>query len=775
MIDPLVAIAGRRPDAVALSDASRSWSWAQLLADANHLARRLRARTGERIALLSVDTGVAVVAIHGVRLAGATLVPLNRRWTLEELGPLLGRSGVSCLVHDATHASRAGELAAIRPGLRLIALDGPDALVDQFEDVPLEAPLDQAAMGALVFTSGTTGSPRGVCLTHDNLLSSARSWNSALGAREDDHWLAALPLSHVAGLGVVLRSVVAGARMAVHERFDAAEIHGALANDDVTHISLVPTQLSRVLDVGPVVATRLRAVLLGGAPFGPSLVRRALAAGLPVVTTYGLTEAASGVTALPAAESAEHPDSSGRALPGIRIRILLEDGAEAPTGITGGISVTGPCVFRGYDGDPDATEAVLQDGWLQTGDLGRLDAEGRLTITGRRDELIISGGENISPGEVEAVLLSHPDIEDAAVISCPDPIWGAVPIAAIVLRPGATDVAPDDVRSFCRAQLAGYKVPHSVVRVGAIPRTASGKIIRRDVGRLLDSVVSDLFVDRPDGARVHVRRRGRGPVLVLLHATLSNARELDPLALELSEAHTVLAIDRRSAGDSVMPTEDVLGPIDVQVHIDDITAVLHKLAPAERVVVVGHSYGGCVGLELAARHPERVASAFLFEPPYLPVLPDDAPDPAVFGERITDIAHHDGLGAAALAFLETVNGPGITRRLPATVLAQFEREGRGAVADAALTGFRPAGLGNVRARVSIGIGGRSRGPYTAVAAGLRERVHGLETHIFPTLGHGGPISQPSVVAPVILASLRSIDQPAPPSGAPSAPASGGRS
>ena len=763
MIDPLVSAAGRRPGSVALVDASRRWSWSQLLAATNDLALRLRGCAGQRVALLSLDTGAAVVAIHAVRRAGATLVPVHRRLTAAEAGPLLARSGTTWLIHDAVHAALAAALLDRDPGLRLRSIDGSggDSGLTDGSSPGADAPdLDETVDGALVFTSGTTGTPRGVRLTHGNLLSSARSWNTFLGAREDDHWLATLPLSHVAGLGVVLRSMVAGARLTVHDRFDPSSVRAAIADDGVTHLSLVPTQLERVLDLGPVVGPRLRAILLGGAPTSPDLVRRALAAGLPVVTTYGMTEAASGVTAQPPSESADHPASSGRALPGMRIRVVRDDGSEAPAGIGGDIEVSGPSVFRGYDDDPDATTEVLRDGWFSTGDLGMLDPVGRLTVTGRRDELIISGGENVAPAEVEGVLLSHPDIEDAAVVGRADARWGTVPIAAIVLRPGRGPVAAEDVRSFCRARLAGYKVPVSIEQVGAIPRTASGKIIRRDVTRLLASYASDLFVGRPDGARIHVRRHGFGPVVVLLHATLSNARELDPLALELSVARTVLAIDRRSSGDSTMPADDVLGPIDAQVHIDDIRAVLQELAPGERVDVVGHSYGGCVGLELAARHPDLVEGAFLFEPPYLSVLPDSAADAARLGARIAEIARHDGLGAAALAFLEAVNGPGIIRRLPPTTLEQYQREGRAAVADAALAGFDPAGLQDIRAHVVVGLGGRSRGPYEAVAAALGQRIDRFATHPFPTLGHGGPIGQPGVVAPVILASLAPTDAPA---------------
>ncbi len=518
----------------------------------------------------------------------------------------------------------------------------------------------------------------------------------------------------------------------------------------MTHISLVPTQLVRLLDAGPVVAPHLRGLLLGGAPIPVELVERALAADLPVVTTYGLTEAASGVTAQDPAETRSHPASSGRALPGSHVRILGDDGTVAPVGTMGDIGVSGPALFQGYDGDPDGTDAVLSGGWLRTGDLGIMDTEGRLTVLDRRVDLIISGGENISPVEVETVLRSHPDVSDAAVIGRPDPLWGAVPVAAVVTRADPALVDAAAIADFCRARLASYKVPVSIEVVGAIPRTASGKIVRHALRRTIEAGAADLFVDRPDGARIHVRRRGHGPVVVLLHATLSNATELDPLAIELSRVRTVLAIDRRSAGSSVMPPEDVPGPIDVRIHLEDILAVLDALTLGGPVLVAGHSFGGCVGLELAARHPERVEGAFLFEPPYLAVLPDIAEEPTVLGQRIAGIAERDGLGAAALAFLETVNGPGITRRLPPAVIAQFEREGRSAVADAPLVGLDPTGLADVRAPVVVGLGGRSRGPYETVATGLAARIATLDVERFPALGHGGPVSQPAAVADAIM-------------------------
>ena len=744
-----------RPDASALDDGSGHWTWRELLTDASALAERLGPVAGQRVALLANDTGAAVVAIHAVRLAQATLVPLHRRLTEPELAALVARAGATSLLHDAAFGSLAGAVAG---GVTTLELRGHGTR--QVATPP--SSMDPGAMGAMVFTSGTTGAPKGALLTIGALLASARSWNELLGARPDDHWLAALPLSHVAGLGIVLRSVCSGARLTVQERFEPAAVQEALATGGISHLSLVPTQLRRLLDAGPIVAPSLRGLLLGGAPIPVTLVQRALAAGLPVIPTYGLTEAASGVTASPTQEAIDHPWSAGRPLPGMRIRVVEPGGTDAPPGSVGEILVSGATLFSGYDRDPEATAAALQDGWLRTGDLGSTDAAGRLAVVDRRDDLIVSGGENISPVEVEMVLAAHPDVADVAVVARPDPVWGAVPVAAVVPRTPLTPGDTDGMLVWARQRLAGFKVPARIQVVDAIPRTPSGKVIRGEVSRLVASSATDLWVDRPDGARIHVRRRGDGPLMVLLHATLSNAQELDPLAVTLAEHASILAVDRRSAGASSMPTDDVLGPLDVAVHIDDIVAVLDALAPGAAPLVVGHSYGACVGLELAARHPRRTVGAWLFEPPYLSVGPtESSAGSRALGERITDIARRDGLPAAALAFLETVNGPGISRRLPPDVLAQFEREGRSAVADSALAGMRPEGLDEMAVPVEVGLGGRSRGPYEAVATGLARHITALDVMRFPTLGHGGPISQPGVVGDAILSFAERIGHLAP--------------
>jgi O-succinylbenzoic acid--CoA ligase len=291
----------------------------------------------------------------------------------------------------------------------------------------------------VVHTSGTTGAPRPIELTHSNIEANALGSAVALGLDPDERWLCPLPLSHVGGLMVLLRSAIYAT---------TAVIGPADALGDVTLASLVPTQLHRLLDAPPR-APRLRAILLGGAGASQALLERAAAAGLPVAPTYGLTQACSQVTVAEPGDT----ETSGFPLPGVDVEIAAD--AE--------ILVTGPVVAGG--------------GTLRTGDLGRLDERGRLIVTGRLSELIVSGGENVAPAEVEAVLEQHPAVAEAGVFGRPDPTWGEAVVAAVVPRNGAP-LDPEELRAFCRERLAGFKVPKAIEDVRALPRTASGKLRR---------------------------------------------------------------------------------------------------------------------------------------------------------------------------------------------------------------------------------------------------------------------------------------------------------
>jgi O-succinylbenzoic acid--CoA ligase len=288
-----------------------------------------------------------------------------------------------------------------------------------------------------------------------------------------------MPLFHVGGLSILLRAALGALPVVVHERFDPEAASHALDTEEITLVSLVPTMLERLLDVrGKRPAPpRLRCVLLGGGPAPRALVERAAELGFPLAPTYGLTEAASQVATLRPTGAADPMRDGLEPLPGTELRILAEQGRSAGPGEPGEILVRGPTVMRGYANRPDETRRVLRDGWLHTGDLGHLDTRGRLFVLDRRRDLIVSGGENVYPAEVEAALLEHPDVLEAGVAGVADAAFGRRPAAWLVLRPGRT-LATRELERFCRQRLAGYKVPVRYLCVETLPRNAAGKLLR---------------------------------------------------------------------------------------------------------------------------------------------------------------------------------------------------------------------------------------------------------------------------------------------------------
>ncbi len=478
--DPLLERVRQDPTAPALRSPSATWTREELLRAADGLATALAAEgvgQGSRVACLLADDAPAVALIHATRRLGAVHVPLNRRAASAELRAQLERVGVDTLLFDAAHAGQARDGAPEGlAGQRIEALlagapCGPPPV--------LRGEIDLEAAATIVFTSGTSGEPRAAILSYDNHRASAHAWAGFLRPRPGDRWLACLPLFHVAGLAIVTRATRWGAPLDLHPTFDAAAVSDAL-DDGVSHLSLVPAQLTQLLAVRearPVPGT-LRAMLLGGGPIPADLLSGARAAGYPVLTTYGMTETGSGIAAGGADVATLADPLAARPLPGVAVRVEPDGAADG----SGEILVRGEMVFSGYAGDDAATAARLQDGWLRTGDIGTLDGDGLLRVLDRRDDLIISGGENVSPVEVESVLRAHPGIADVAVVGLAHERWGAVPAAAIVVAvpPGPGD---DELTIHCRARLADYKVPVRFQRLEALPRNALGKVLRRDLRR----------------------------------------------------------------------------------------------------------------------------------------------------------------------------------------------------------------------------------------------------------------------------------------------------
>ena len=472
--------AARTPGAPAVESDAGTWCFAELADRAVRGAGFVTStapRTATPIGLLMSGNAQFAAWFHAIALAGRTVMPLNLRLTAGELAQQLASAGACWLLGEADDP-RLGDLARYVPGLRV-------EVAPSLEALPAAAGSPRARRGgedttlAVLYTSGTAGRAKGACLSWGNFLASARGAEERLGRAVFERWLACMPLFHVGGLSVLMRSVLFGAPVRLHARFDAAAVSDALDGGDVAGISLVPTMLSRLLAhrAGRVAPPGLRVLLLGGAAVAPELVTRALATGYPVCPTYGLTEAASQVaTAAPPPSRATRP-APMLPLAGTQVRIVA-DGQDQPPGAPGEIAVRGPTVMQGYLNEPDATARVLRDGWLYTGDVGYLDDAGGLHVLDRRDDLIISGGENVYPAEIEAALLAHPCVEDAAVTGIADPDLGARVVAWIVTAAGAA-VDADALQRHCRARLAGYKQPREYRFVAALPRNAAGKLQRR--------------------------------------------------------------------------------------------------------------------------------------------------------------------------------------------------------------------------------------------------------------------------------------------------------
>jgi len=445
LVEPwLTRAAASRPQHSAIETRAGRCSYAELLARAQAAAAVLQDRgagPGGRVAI-ALPAGLDfAVALHGCLLLGAIAVPIDLRMSAGERARLA--EGAAVLVAEPLEVSGGvGPVRGRRGGERL------------------GRPHDLAAPAVVVHTSGTSAAPMPVELTYGNLLWSALGSAVALGLDPGERWLCALPLSHVGGLSILVRSAIYGTTAVVHERFETERALWALREEEITIVSLVATTLARLLDAGLRRPPALRCALTGGGPVPGALVQRAADAGVPVSITYGLSEACSQVTTAPIAALEEGERGAGPALFCTQVA-CAEDGE---------VLVSGPTIAPG---------ALAADGRLHTGDLGALDPQGRLSVTGRKADTIVSGGENVAPSEVEAVLEAHPDVLEAAVVGRDDPEWGEAVTAIVVPRAGAV---PDDaaLRAHCAATLAPYKVPKRVVRrAEPLPRTRSGKLLRR--------------------------------------------------------------------------------------------------------------------------------------------------------------------------------------------------------------------------------------------------------------------------------------------------------
>ena len=487
-------------------DGDRRISYADAWREANQLANGLAAAgldRGDRWAILAKNSIDFLVAYLAAAKSGAVLVPLNYRLAPAEWAYILNDAGARVLIAQEPFArALAGANPEMPPvELRLaIGSASPDGFADYrgwLSRQPDHRPADGVTGDAdlyQMYTSGTTGRPKGAVLTHRNIVANAEQLRLSLSIQfsAGDRLLVALPMFHAAAGMQVFCGLMSGTTFVFHADFDPAAVVRSLAEDNIVQVTLVPAMIRVCVQhlrdhPGPGFPS-LRALTYGAAPIDPDTLRAAVAAfGCAFAQGFGQTESSAALTCLTdqdhARALAENPGlllSAGRPLPGTEIRVVGPDHEDLPVFQAGEIIARGPQVMRGYWQMPGANAGTLAGGWLHTGDIGMLDDEGYLFLLDRKHDMIVSGGENVYPREVEAALLSHPQIADAAVIGIPDEKFGETVMAFVVPRPGA-QLTADAVLEHCRALIGGYKLPRRVEFLAALPRNATGKILKTEL------------------------------------------------------------------------------------------------------------------------------------------------------------------------------------------------------------------------------------------------------------------------------------------------------
>ena len=461
------------PQTIALIIGDQQWTYGELNTAVSTTATNLQnhgVQPGSHLAILIPNSFATVCLIHAAARIGTVLVPLNTRLTTTELAWQMKQADVTTLVVDETFIEVGEKIAEncqllmVNRQLSMGEVRACPELVEGLTIDNLQLTIDNS-LQAIVFTSGTTGNPKGAMITFDNHFASAMASAYRLGLHTNDRWLSVLPLYHVGGLAVIFRSCLYGTAVILHNRFHLDTINHSLDNDQPTLISLVPTMLYRLLQSRTNWPESLRLILLGGAAAAPELVEEGNKLSIVndqlsivneekpltiddwqltidnspslISTTYGLTEAASQVATQTPENTSKKPGSVGKPLMFTQIDIVDENGKSLPQGEFGEIVVSGPTVMPGYYNNPEATENVLRNGRLHTGDIGYLDEDGDLWLVQRRSDIIVSGGENVYPAEVEKVLEGNTAVSTACVVGIPDPEWGQKVVAMVQLEQGA--------------------------------------------------------------------------------------------------------------------------------------------------------------------------------------------------------------------------------------------------------------------------------------------------------------------------------------------------
>ncbi|MFJ7850216.1 o-succinylbenzoate--CoA ligase [Peribacillus sp. NPDC097224] len=468
------------PDRPAIEFEGSTYTFLELHRLTENMAGKLAAsgiKAGEPCAVLLRNHIDSVVMIHALFYLGAKIVVLNNKLTVKELSWQIKDSESMRLISEEGFIEKLSGIQSLLPDVEVLFKEELPAqgTADIRDDFYLE---DTAT---IMYTSGTTGHPKGVIQSFGNHWWSAVGSVLNLGLREEDSWYCAVPIFHISGLSILMKSVIYGMKVVLVEKFDEHEANRAILNNGVTMISVVTAMLNRMLhDLGAArYPETFRCALLGGGPAPVHMLEACREKGIPVYQTYGMTETASQIVTLAPENAMTKVGSAGKALFPSQLRIE-KDGKICGPGVPGEIVVSGPNVTKGYLNRLDATEQAISEGWLYTGDLGYLDEEGFLYVLDRRSDLIISGGENVYPAEIENVLSTHPAVFEAGVTGIDHETWGRVPLAFVVRHKGM-EVSEAELLAHCREGLAAYKIPRNVLFLEELPRNGASKLLRREL------------------------------------------------------------------------------------------------------------------------------------------------------------------------------------------------------------------------------------------------------------------------------------------------------
>jgi O-succinylbenzoate-CoA ligase len=483
-------------DGIVEVERERRFTFAGANARCNRTANALLGlgvRPGDRVALLLMNGIEFTVSFFAIAKIGAVVVPLNWRLVADELAFILADSGATVLIYDeelrdvVQDLHGRGDATALRHWIEVTPTGVPAAFAVAYDAIQADAPDHEPAIGAsdgddayIMYTSGTTGLPKGVVHTHDSVLWACFTVALTADVRYRDRYAIVLPLFHVGALTPLIGNVQRGMTSILMRAFDPVRMYETIQTERVSVLLAVPAMLNFMLqvpDLGKYDCSSLRWIMSGAAPVPVTLIEAYAKRGIEVHQVYGLTESCGPACLISPEDAIAKAGSTGKPFFYTDVRIVDDAGNDCPTGTSGEVLVRGKHVMKGYWNRPEATAEVLRDGWLHTGDVATMDAEGFVYINDRKKDMIISGGENVYPAEIENVILAHPKVREVAVVGQPSAKWGESPLAIVVKQdPSLTE---GEVVEWTRGKLAGYKRPRTVQFIDEIPRNPAGKILKR--------------------------------------------------------------------------------------------------------------------------------------------------------------------------------------------------------------------------------------------------------------------------------------------------------